>query len=943
MLSHWLFDPGHYAGELRRCPHTGDGPAPAAELEHLLGRAPYLHFLFVGDARRINPHPLFCAYAYKKLNGLPDDTPAFHHYATRGIFENARTSVIFDEEFYVGNNRDADCIFASPGHAVALHHFLNIGIKSGRVFSPHFDREFYLQKYPDVSPAIASGQVPSPEWHFVFVGLREQRSPSSHFDPKYYAYRYPHIEGQCKDLGLTSYLEHFLLLGKSRGYQPIEPLISTKPDINQAKAIFQRRARAAKTWIMDTRPSFPGKGAPAVSVVVPVFNQADFTGLFLKCAYFAAHLFHAETGKRVEIIVVNNGSTDDTDLLLRAVRGVRVLNYEKPMGFPAATNRGVSEATGDVVILANNDIEFDPAAFWQVYQLLAQEPETGVVGAVVSLPNGMLQEAGCIVGSAGDTAGLGRSDQPWEMFYSDRREVHYVSGCFIGFRRAEFSAVGGFDEAFSPGYYEEVDFCFRMAEMLGKRTVVEPAVQVVHYENATFASGEPSTVLVAGVLKNRERFKRLHRRRLEQHQPSTVAANQAGRLGAMRVLVIEDLLPDARLGSGFGRSAEILKQFDANRVAYDLLVINANPVVDEIANPRINVIRGWLPGCAPEALLRSAGHRYSHIWVCRTHNLARFVGELARLEREHGVRIICDTEALSCLRQLESRRLDGLEASRTLMLQGIRHELDQPVRIARWLAVTEYERGLIEESGSGPVSLVGHRIMLPTPAAPAPPDARSGLLLVGAVHDMSAPNYEGLYWFLQHVAPRIARQDVRVVGYWTEPARISIQKRFGDHPVEFLGPVDQPTLDELYRTSKLAIAPTRFAAGIPCKVVEAMSRDLPIVMTDLLALQILGEGAAAPDMLAVGRRMDDGVSFADWITRICTDEIVWRTVVECQRKIVRAMPGVSDFAERVDQLLRSERELIACNGTALSPTGVLRREVAPESELGDDRFEVAAQ
>jgi glycosyltransferase involved in cell wall biosynthesis len=263
--------------------------------------------------------------------------------------------------------------------------------------------------------------------------------------------------------------------------------------------------------------------------------------------------------------------------------------------------------------------------------------------------------------------------------------------------------------------------------------------------------------------------------------------------------------------------------------------------------------------------------------------------------------------------------LDGLDTSRDLVLQGVRDELDQPVRIARWIAVSEYEGGLMEESGFGPVSVVGHRVTLPTSDAPAAAKARSGILLVGAVHDMGAPNYEGLYWFLTHVAPLIPRQVLKVAGYWTAHAAASIQKQFGDYPVELLGPVDQATLFDLYSHSKLAIAPTRFAAGIPCKVIEAMTYDLPIVITDLLAVQILGEKVKTPDMLAVGLRTDGGASFADWITKIVTDEQIWRSVVECQRAIVREMPGVSDFAERINALLETERELVARNGTVLSP------------------------
>jgi GT2 family glycosyltransferase len=77
-----------------------------------------------------------------------------------------------------------------------------------------------------------------------------------------------------------------------------------------------------------------------------------------------------------------------------------------------------------------------------------------------------------------------QDDERWD----ERRDVDYVTGAAWGLRRDTLEQIGELDEGFWPGYYEEVDYCFRARET-GLRIVYEPAAEAIHAESTTLGKG----------------------------------------------------------------------------------------------------------------------------------------------------------------------------------------------------------------------------------------------------------------------------------------------------------------------------------------------------------------------------------------------------------------------------------------------------------------------
>lgn len=186
----------------------------------------------------------------------------------------------------------------------------------------------------------------------------------------------------------------------------------------------------------------------------------------------------------VEVLVVDNGAPEPAGPLLKArVPGVRCLRSPENRGYAGGANLGIREALAagaDVVALFNNDVRVHPGATAAACAALAADPGIAVVGAKVLLredPSRLWLAWGRITWrqSLVGLVGAGARDGPrWDR----PRDVEWIGGCALWFRRTALEAVGLFDERFF-AYHEEVDWCLR-ARRAGWRVRYCPAAVVRH-------------------------------------------------------------------------------------------------------------------------------------------------------------------------------------------------------------------------------------------------------------------------------------------------------------------------------------------------------------------------------------------------------------------------------------------------------------------------------
>jgi len=226
----------------------------------------------------------------------------------------------------------------------------------------------------------------------------------------------------------------------------------------------------------------PTAAAARVTAVIPTWNRRDLLlNLFDSLA--------VQTRPFDEIIVVDNGSTDDSaDLAERA--GAKVLRLGQNVGFAAAVNRGIESAEADWVAILNNDVTFEPD--WLEKLLAAPEDGWFASGKLLqagdpSRLDGTFDEISR--GACASRCGSGKPDGP---AWNQARRIRFAPMTAAIFRRQLFRELGDLDETFG-SYLEDVDFGLRCA-VAGREGVYVPSAVAYHRGSATLGGWSKDTV-----------------------------------------------------------------------------------------------------------------------------------------------------------------------------------------------------------------------------------------------------------------------------------------------------------------------------------------------------------------------------------------------------------------------------------------------------------------
>jgi GT2 family glycosyltransferase len=238
----------------------------------------------------------------------------------------------------------------------------------------------------------------------------------------------------------------------------------------------------------------------SISVVIPTHKNRERT---LRCLA-ALWLCNPQPD---EVIVVDNGSDDNTahSVLRKYPRHV-VVRLPSKQSFSAAANHGLSRASGDLLLLLDNDTDVDPSAIGAVIQEFEANDRLGLAGASLRHPSGGHQYSGgrlpgswwCFAFASGLPSVLERS-RVWRWLRSQstlrRRHDDWVSGAAIAVRRSLWGEIGPFDLGYHlRGQY--IDLCVSASkagwgiEIIRDFTAVHPASGETNTRGVTNSSND---------------------------------------------------------------------------------------------------------------------------------------------------------------------------------------------------------------------------------------------------------------------------------------------------------------------------------------------------------------------------------------------------------------------------------------------------------------------
>jgi GT2 family glycosyltransferase len=266
-------------------------------------------------------------------------------------------------------------------------------------------------------------------------------------------------------------------------------------------------------------PSPTDAVAAESSVVVVSYDNLALTRLCLESVLAAT----AESA--FELIVVDNGSRDGTAVYLRTLERrfpqVRVIANAANVGFPRACNQGLAVASGELLVLLNNDT-IVPAGWLTRLAAHARRPEVGLVGPVT---NRIGNEAEVPVEYATYDGFLAEAAARATEFAGVASPLPMPAMFCLAFRRDVFERIGPLDERFGLGTLEDDDYA-RRAAACGLELLCAEDVLVHHFGEASFGRLVPSGRYVEILDENRRLFEEkwgdawrpYDRRRVEEYE-----------------------------------------------------------------------------------------------------------------------------------------------------------------------------------------------------------------------------------------------------------------------------------------------------------------------------------------------------------------------------------------------------------------------------------------
>jgi GT2 family glycosyltransferase len=226
---------------------------------------------------------------------------------------------------------------------------------------------------------------------------------------------------------------------------------------------------------------------PLVSVVIPNWNGKEYLSDCIAS-------LREQTHNNLEIIVVDNASTDDSVGYLRKnFPETKVIKHSKNFGFGAANNTGIKAAQGRYIMMLNNDTRLEPKCIEELRKSIDKDEKFGACASKILLEheNNLVDVAGIVVCLDGLSIGRGRLESSDK--FNDEEEVFFASDCACLYKKEMLDDIGLTKEIYDEDFFayaDETDMGWR-AQLAGWKCIYNPKAVVYHFHSASSSNYSP--------------------------------------------------------------------------------------------------------------------------------------------------------------------------------------------------------------------------------------------------------------------------------------------------------------------------------------------------------------------------------------------------------------------------------------------------------------------
>lgn len=606
------------------------------------------------------------------------------------------------------------------------------------------------------------------------------------------------------------------------------------------------------------RFGIPKTDKPLVSIVIPVYNQFDYTyNCILQIKRHSGDIPY-------EIIIADDCSTDLTVNIKKIISGLKVIRNEQNLRFLLNCNNAAKKARGEFILFLNNDTQVQDNWLKPLVDTM-QDESVGMTGSKLIYSFGAVQEAGGIIWKDGSAWNYGNKKNREDPEYNYVKEVDYISGASIMIRRSLWEEIGGFDERFAPAYYEDVDLAFEVRKH-GYKVVYQPLSLVVHFEgvsNGTDTSTGQKAYQVTNARKFYDKWKDVLEKEHFENGENVFVAKDRTRF-KKHILVIDQYVPCHDQDAGCKCSYMYMKMFLDMGLHVTFLGDNfsrTEPYTTELNQLGIEVLYGVYYKKNWEKFLMENMKHFDYVYLQRPHISIKYIDIIKKYGHAKIIYFACDLQHIREEREYEiTGNSEKLESARKW--KEIEYELFDKTDVG--YVVGSFEQDVMKKAfPDKEVRNIPLYIYDELPKNINKDFAtRRDLMYVGGFGH--APNVDAVMWFGKEVMPLITKKYPDIKWHIVGSKATDEIKALANDNIIVDGFLSDEDLEKLYRSCRIDIVPLRFGAGVKGKVVEAAFFQIPLVTTSIGA-----EGL--DDKMGNMHVVDDAREMAEYICSIYED------------------------------------------------------------------------
>jgi GT2 family glycosyltransferase len=580
---------------------------------------------------------------------------------------------------------------------------------------------------------------------------------------------------------------------------------------------------------------FPVANTPDVTIIIPVFNNFNYT---YNCLY---SVFKNTSNVQYEIILAGDCSTDKTKSS-KIFKNIRIINN---------CNDAAKRAKGRYILFLNNDTHVQKDWLLHLVKLMERDKTIGLAGSKLVFPNGKLQEAGGIICSDGTALKFGYGSYSDCSEYNYVKDVDYVSSVSVLIRRSIWEEIGGFNDINSPSCCEDSDLAFKVRKA-GYRVVFQPLSVVVHFAGISNQT-EPSKVEDIFLARDRSRYRKT-------------------------LLMIDNFVPHFDMNAGAKTIYQYLNLFiehgfNVKFIGNDYLKHKRYTALLEQLG--IEVLYGFYYYKNWTEWLKTNGQYIDYVFLSRPDTSIIYIDEIKKNTK---AKIFYYGHDLHFFRYKRDYELTKNTESLDLSKKYQKYELELIKKSDAAFYPSPVEIDVIKSMDSSlNVKILPAYIFEKQKKIERNIKTTKDIMFVGGFNH--PPNIDGILWYAEKIAPVLKekRQDIKTYIMGSNiPRRI---KSLNSDNIEVIGYVTDEELDRYYKNCRLSVVPLRYGSGIKGKIIEAMYYRLPVVTTSVGAEGIY----RANECLFI---KDDAEEFANEIVRIYDDLTLLSEVSAIQADVI---------------------------------------------------------